>query len=394
MTRANSGPALLVALAIAGLLAVPAAAQQFQSGAMPVTIAQFEQILESSKGARDADLARKLSGVTLTERAGSAQLSAWQKEFPGKRTREVLIALSDLSAFRTLPATDLPSEPPPPIEMQRTIFARAVDYVVKPQPRLPDFSAQRSTTRFEIASRVVFDSLRHTSGLSAAAGEQASYRVLGPVRPGPGGGQWLYISATSSHVVTYRDGSEVTDKAPPANKFQLKSLNQPLSTVGEFGPILGVVIGDSVHSSVTWSHWERDGDRTLAILKYAVPASKSHYEVLSSALGDSQTAAYHGEIAVDPETGTIYRIMLLSDPGTPEVPESAIVVDYGPMEIAGQTYTCPIRSIALSRTSVQSIYKAVEATDFTSLNDVTFTNYHVFRTKVLILPETGAAAPQ
>jgi hypothetical protein len=72
-------------------------------------------------------------------------------------------------------------------------------------------------------------------------------------------------------------------------------------------------------------------------------------------------SAYHGEIAVDPDDGTIVRLTLLADldqgdlstlleesvEGTP-LSRADIVVEYDPVEIGGKVYFCPTRSIAVS----------------------------------------------
>src|SRR6185437_15818580 len=180
MKRANIGPVLAVVVAMAGVLSSAAhSAQNEPPAPAPVSpgslspgsvipgrlspgrlnIAEFEQFLASLDHSldrsvdhsvhhsvdhpSDKDLAKKLAGFELTERASSARLTQWQQRFTGKRTREVLTAVADLSAFQNPPAAELPSDPPPDLATQREIFSRVVDYVVTTRPRLPDFSARR-----------------------------------------------------------------------------------------------------------------------------------------------------------------------------------------------------------------------------------------------------------
>jgi hypothetical protein len=54
-----------------------------------------------------------------------------------------------MSAFRSLPATEIPATPPPDIVAQRKMIARTVDYAVKTVSSLPNFFATRETIRFE-----------------------------------------------------------------------------------------------------------------------------------------------------------------------------------------------------------------------------------------------------
>jgi len=398
MERARTRPVLPIVVGFAGLLAVaahsaPAPQPDPQPGS--VTIAQFEQFLASASHSRDKNLAEKLAGFELTERTTGARLVEWQKQFTGRRTRQVLAALADLSAFEPLPAADLPSGPPPNIETQRILFSRVVDYVVATRPRLPNFSALRSTMRFEIATPDEIREEEQSAHLFRVRNEKVAYQALGRVHPGPGGGSWLYFAASSSRLVTYRDGHEVSDSPADEERRQPLPFRSQLSTVGEFGPILSVVVGDAVHGSVTWSHWEPGPDKPLAVFHYSVPENVSHYEVSTSPIEPPLYPAYHGEIAADPNTGAIFRLTLMADENNTEISDSGIVVDYGPVAIAGKTYICPVRSIALSRGPVNRNDRSVAIPDDmaqTFLNDVTFTGYHVFRSEMRILPD-GAAGP-
>lgn len=382
--------ALLLAAAVAGIGAIPAhpapAPQASAVPPIPVTIQQFEQFLSASNPRRDSKLAGQLAGFELTERAGSARFAHWLKQIPGKRSRQALIPFADLSAFEDLPAADLPPDPTPDLETQRAIFARIVDYVVRTRPKLPNFSALRSTTRFEIATPAQIRTEEEVARTFTMGREKTAYLALGRARPGSGGGQWLFFTASSSRRVTYRDGREIS--ANGSDSSLSDSLLPRLSSIGEFGPILSVVVGDAVHGKVAWSHWEPGVEKPLAVFRYSVPQAASHYAVADSPTGDSTFPAYHGEIAVDSDTGAIFRITLLAERNSTQMSESGIVVEYGPVSIAGKSYTCPIHSIALSRAALGQGNGAPYTPDLarTFLNDVSFTDYHVFRTEMRILP--------
>ncbi len=353
----------------------------------PVSVAQFEQFLSQTRHPKDAKFAAQLAGFELTERSGRARLAHWLVQFPGRRTRQALTALADLSAFEDLPPADLPSDPAPDPTTARQIFARVVDYVAQMRPKLPNFSALRSTTRFEIAPRD--EILREVQAvrLFRSGAENAVYEPLGRASSGPGGGNWLFLAATSAMLVAYRDGREVPG-SESKDRGQLAGPQPLLSTNGEFGPILTVVLRDALHGKVAWSHWEPGTGTPVAVFSYSVPQEASNYAVSDSApdssAGQATFPAYHGEIAVDPATGAILRIMLLADKTSTQVLESGIIVDYGPVQIAGRTYTCPVRSVALSRAPANP--EGAPAQLHTFLNDTAFTNYHVFRSEVRIVP--------
>jgi hypothetical protein len=129
---------------------------------------------------------------------------------------------------------------------------------------------------------------------------------------------------------------------------------------------------DAARGNLIWIRWEKGAAGTEAVFGYAVKANVSHYKV------DGQTTAYHGEIWIDPSTGTIGRIVLRSDPGTasPLLSTADIAVEYGPVELGGKTYICPLKGVALSGDGTNSW-----------LNEVVFEEYHLFRSNMRILPD-------
>lgn len=380
--------ALLLATVVGGVAQGWAARGPATALPQRVSIAQFEQFLAEPQHPKDAKFAAQIAGFELTERAGRARLAHWIEEFPGKKTRAALTAVGDMSAFAELPAADLPSAAAPDARTAGQIFSRAVDYVVKLRPRLPNFSALRSTTRFEIGPRDEIFHEQQAMRLFTSAAEKPVYESLGRAGAGPDGGDWLFLAATSEVPVSYRNGLEVSEGT---GKAQVDGGGAELSTTGEFGPILSVVVRDAVHGRVEWGHWERApgqpaAGQLLAVFRYSVPAAMSHYAVSDSASGKPTFPAYHGEIAVDPTSGAIQRIVVVAGGDAGDAAETGIAVDYGPVEIAGKTYLCPVRSIALSR-GWSNQGGAPELHTF--LNDVAFTRYHVFRTEMRIVPDGG-----
>ena len=114
-----------------------------------LSIEQMEQILVKLQCKPDGKVAGELESVQLAERVSPARLAQWETEFPGKRTREELVKLADMSAFLNPPASDVLRDPPPDMETQERMVAMAVDYVRLTTARLPDFYATRETTHFE-----------------------------------------------------------------------------------------------------------------------------------------------------------------------------------------------------------------------------------------------------
>ena len=349
-----------------------------------VNVEQVEQLLAASHDLPDGKLAEKLYGLELVERASSARLSYWQSLFAGAHTREALLALADASAFLDLPAQDVLPKAEPDSVATKQIFVRAIAYANTTIKKLPNFSAKRNTLHFDnipAAQRVLNQSLRETgSGMRRTAGPGG-----GPA-PAPG----LSRSGDeTSVVVTYRDGQEVAD-AQPGNGKKVDLRGFGLTTYGEFGPILSVVIADVIHGKLYWGHWEMGESGPVAVFQYSVSQETSHFTVIGGG-NMTQSPSYHGEIAVDPANGTILRITMASDWKPPFQPsESDILVEYAPVQIGSGTYICPVRGVALSKLpytpggDMDAGHYLVPTQTY--LNDVTFTDYHVFRGEVRIVP--------
>lgn len=162
-----------------------------------------------------------------------------------------------------------------------------------------------------------------------------------------------------------------------------------MSSVGEFGPILSTVIGDAAHGKVIWDHWETGTRKHLAVFRYSVPKEYSRFAIYDSLYTEPLYPAYHGEITVDPETGVVLRISEKTLKSSDDPSENGIVVEYGPVEIGGTAYTCPVHSVAFTSVAPEPDSGGAAPAPHPArilLNDVTFTNYHVFRSEVRILP--------
>jgi VWFA-related protein len=338
-----------------------------------VTVDQLEQILNASQGKPDAEVAWHLSDLELTERLSSTRLARLKASMPSEKVQAALVVLADASEFLDPPDAEIPATAPPDLAAQRRMLALTVNYVGKTIPQLPNFLATRVTSRYE-----------DTPLQWHADSSPTPYEPLHPV-------------GNSSVTVTYRHGHEAVETVATKDKKP-----EGLNTWGVFGPILGTVLEDAARSKLTWSHWEQGASGPMAVFSYSVPKEKSHYTVDYCCVAEegqadrrndanlrafSQIVAYHGEMAIDPASGTILRLMLeaemkVSDP----VAKASIVVEYGPVEIGGRTYFCPIKSFSstLAQTLQFTLSYSIPLANTlqplkTMLNDVAFEQYHLFR---------------
>ena len=371
-------PCSILALAVAGLLmgvALPTFAAE------RVTIKQLDELLIAAHGKPDGRVAQQLSGLVLTERASSARLSRWETDFPGGRTRDALIALADLSAFLDLPAAEIHDRSVPNPDEQRRIISLAAEYVIKVIPQLPNFLATRETAYFEDSPPERSNKPGFWNGM-----EVTEYRPL-------------HVVGRTSVAVTYRDGREVVD-AETQKRHKPDIHSDWLTTTGEFGPILTIVVGDAGRGTMTWSHWEQGTAGPQASLHDTVPQEKSRYYVVSPCPAgiSQQFSAYHGEIAVDPANGSILRLTMVGDLNPAcRVAKANIIVEYGAVAIGGRTYICPVKSISLSEMPASGAPPLVQVLSpplKTRLNEVLFVNYHLFRAETRILTGDSGKPPE
>lgn len=346
----------LILLALLAAMVLPAGA------ARRVTVAQLEQSLaeDSSSHRADAEIARQIGDLELTERLTGSTLDRLAAKLPmGPRTALALQLLSDQSALLDPPASELPATALPDTATQQRLMDAARGYVIQTVPRLPDFFATRTTHRFDDGPQIV------------AKGDW-------PVRAG------LHLVGSSTRQITFRDGHEVQDTAPQVASKDGKQaqLELGLHTWGEFGPALLVVLSDAAKGQLTFSHWEQTPAGLAAVFHYAVPRTASHYAVNYCCVRDlltagspgwgysgrgrgqggssyqatavdlrpfSETPAYHGSLSIDPATGAILRITLEAElSGGDPLLRAAAVVEYGPVTIGDRNYICPVRSLAFS----------------------------------------------
>jgi VWFA-related protein len=341
----------LILLALAALLVLPA------SAAKRVTVEQLEQALAADSAAHrdDAEVARQLGELELSERLTGATLARFSAKLTlGPKAALALQLLGDQSAFLDPPVSELPATAPPDAATQQRMMDAARGYVIQTVPHLIDFFAIRNTYRFDDSPQVL---------------------VKGnwPVRAG------LHLAGSTGQEVTFRDGKESRQAVRPSNSksasVSQEQREKGLSSWGEFGPALAVVLTDAAKGSVSWSHWEETPAGLASVFHYSVPKSASHYAVnyccvhnnsipgggrwshaavgvqleIPDAQDYSETPGYHGSLSVDPNTGAILRITIEAEmkSGSP-LARAATVVEYGRIQIGDRSFICPVRSLAVS----------------------------------------------
>jgi hypothetical protein len=356
-----------------------------------VTVEQLERELTAIRGEPDKRIALQLSSLELTERLSDLRRARLDADLPGPEARQALNTLADVSQFLDLPAADLPPIPVPDRATQVAMLTLTRDYVVKTIHKLPNFYATRETVNFEGAPAEAQGGALPSSKLES----------MPKTRFEP-----MHETSHSGVTVLYRGNKEMI-----AKDTEHGASAKQMQTAGEFGPILVTVVNDAAKGSVIWSHWELGASGLMAVFHFEVPERASHYLVGFSSVGqgdqregnqnegNQHDPAYHGEIAVNPADGSILRLTVVAQtiPGEP-IEAANLAVVYGPVEIGGVTYICPVKSVAYSRTR-KAVFEDIFNTGVAPfgslgaprdyLNEVLFTHYHLFRAETRILTGSG-----
>jgi hypothetical protein len=343
-----------------------------------VTVEQLKQMLaaQQTAGKNDGDRAQQFNSLELTEQLTQPTLDRITADFkPGPKTALSLKLLADSSAFLEPPAGELLDKAPPAVAEQRVMLKSAISFVGVTLHHMPDFLATRLTDSYD------------NSPLSVTHSGWAPHSDLHP-------------AGTFSNHITYRNGQEVSDRQQDSAGAKPKNEPTPVGLVsyGEFGAGLGVILSDASKGILKWSHWEQTAAGQVAVFHYEVPAAASHYLVDYCNVKGSQlvdvgpgfapsgvdadcyhgTPGYHGNLYLNPATGVVLRVTVETDlkPSDP-ITRAATSVQYGPVEIGGKSYICPMHSIAISLTKTHGKGDMSDM-EILRINEVSFTDYHRF----------------
>jgi VWFA-related protein len=344
---------------------------------------QFGKLLASLHGESEAQIARQLSALSLTNRPDSNSVASWRAALHGKSDQQALTALTDLSGFQNPSPSMLIADPPPNAAVQQQMISSAADYLAKTIPKLPNFYAQRTTVRYQDTPPVDEGDVR------------ISYEAL-------------HATRTSQETVFYRDGREFVDSVPANHKKQ-KVTDRILVTYGTFGPILKLAQDAfATPTTLIWARWEQDSGGKRAVFDYTVPAQKSRYNVWGCCLPDGDgtngfdvIVPYHGEISIDPASGAVVRLEAIADlRALVPLLRSDIIVEYAPVEIGGKTYMCPVKSVSLMTSRSVAFSKEWDegfrtyGPYTTTMSDISFDSYHLFRAESRILVNVNPPSDQ
>jgi hypothetical protein len=345
--------------------------------AKKITVAQLGEMLRSFQQDKksDTDVAAALKQVELSEELTRPAMNSFAGLMTGPLSTEQMYVLEARSATLAPPPSDLPSTPAPGADQQRSILARAEQFVSRTYEQLPVLSATRTTLRFQDN----FEALGPSSGLAGGAQEVVSN--AGFSNPGA----FIHYIGSTARDVTFEHGAE----KKPAQKDPTPWGANKMIAIQEPDPGLGKVLMEAQASgTLQWLRWETIYGKPAAVFSFAVPKQKSRLDVNvccfpninqtgkanfytattaatlgggaggggGGATGNFQThtewhdfkgtVPYHGRFFIDPESGIILRMIVEAELKPSDmVHQLDTRIDFGPVKVGNVTIIAPIRSV-------------------------------------------------
>jgi hypothetical protein len=345
--------------------------------AKKVTVAQLGELLHSLQQDKksDADAAAALKQVELSEELTRATMNSFADLMTGPLSTEQIYVLEARSATLPPPASDLPSTPAPDADTQKSILAKAEQYINKTYEQLPVLSATKTTLRFQDN----FEALGGSSGLAGGAQDVVTNASFS--NPAA----FVHYIGSTARDVTLERGTE----KKPAQKDATPWGANKMIAIQEPDPGLGPVFKEAqAAGGLQWLRWETVYGKPAAVFSFTVPKQKSKLNIDvccfpnidqtgkaifytattaatlggggggggGGATGNFQThtewhdfkatAPYHGRLFIDPETGVVLRMITEAELKPSDmVHQLDTRVDFGPVKTGQSTMIAPIRSV-------------------------------------------------
>lgn len=331
------------------------------SAARKISVGELEDMLKTlhQQGKSDADVAAALKQVQLTEELTRATMNSLVPTVPGQLSTEQIYVLEARSAMLAPPSTDIPATLAPDAAGQQALLSKAEDYVSKIYTQIPSLTATRTTLRFQDN----VEALTATSGTHGSAIDVSIGSAL--VNPA----QFVkYINASDATIGIERGEEKLPEDKTRWGANRMIALMTP-------DPALGQVWNEAKDTGgAKWLRWELVNGKPAAVFAFQVPKKKTHMVVNvccfpkidqtggqhglpdGSARGNFQTnteyepyktvAPYHGEFFIDPDTGTVVRMITQAELKSSDVVHQVDTrIDYGPATVGDKSLVLPLKTI-------------------------------------------------
>ena len=319
---------------LAGVFAVclVAAAQTLSLRELVSFVQSSEKLIKEGKQT-DAELAKYLAKVKLSERLEDRVIEELQSQGIGAKTLQALQALrdrtKDLMAAKPIAPEARPTPiPPPSSEEQAAIITDVREYALNYSKNLPDFICTQVTRRYAAPMPGTRWGGSSLSEPSWQAQDVLQIRLSYSLQTGE-----KYLVVLANNTIVNKDYSQMGGS----------------KSFGEFGSMLREIFEPSTEARFEWDHWGTLRGKRVMAFAYHVSQSRSQYRLVVEDAKLSIITAYRGLVEVDPDTHVVMRVSTIAENIPPDFPirKADDVLDYDFQELSGHTFLLPLKSQVL-----------------------------------------------
>jgi hypothetical protein len=315
---------------LAGVFAfcLVAAAQTLSLRELVGFVQSSEKLIKEGKQT-DAEVAKYLAKVKLTERLDDRVIEELQSQGIGAKTLQALQALrdrtKDLMAAKPIAPEARPTPiPPPSSEEQAAIITDVREYALNYSKNLPDFICTQVTRRFAAPMPGT-----RWGGSSLSDPSWQAQDVL-QIRLSYFQQKEKYTVVLANNTIVNKDYEQMGGS----------------KSFGEFGSMLREIFEPATEARFEWDHWGTLRGKRVMAFSCHVSQSRSQYRLVVEDAKLSIITAYRGLVEVDPDTHVVMRVSTIAENIPPDFPirKADDVLDYDYQEISGHTFLLPLKS--------------------------------------------------
>ena len=338
------------------------------ASAQTLTVEKLAEFLRNAANSQkfkytDQEIAKFLHNVKLSEKLDDRAIEEIQGQITvGPKTLAALRLLRDesqgLTGAKALVAPLPPKPiPPPTSEEQAAILDDVRQYALGYSQNLPDFICTEVTRR-----------------LAAPA---PGTRNGGRVGDSPHWQSLDTLTVRLSYFEQHEDYKLILHNSAPVTNQDVRSAGGSQS-FGDFGTMLREIFEPSTEARFEWDHWGTLRGQRVMEFAYKVSQARSQYHLIVDNNRGIITA-YHGIVAVDPNTHVVLRVSVIAEdiPADFPVKNAEDILDYDYQDISGNTFLLPLKATVTANLG-----------DYLSRNDKEFRIYRKYSADAVIKYDT------
>jgi hypothetical protein len=227
--------------------------------------------------------------------------------------------LTIVAAAPAQPVALVPPAPIPAAAEQQAMLARITKGALRYQGEVPDFLCTEFIGRSEANSKT-----------------PERWKQLDTLEE-----ELSFVGGREAHTLL-----KINGKSTRTSHEELEGMRS--DGLLQFVMVPGWIFGPQAQTRFDWSRWETRDGRSVAVFAFRVPPSIATHPLVNQS--ETFLVGYHGLIYADPASGDMARLEAQMDaPKDFPFQEDAFEIDYGQVDIAGQPFLLPVKSVGWVR---------------------------------------------